>query len=347
MVSRTTPSLSPGCSRFRTGFGCATANSTIPSSLTLAVTPTSTRPSRTSTGWSSKRNTRFKSTGVHTVYDAGGQIDGPAPSGNGRTGKYQGLLNSTETPALALPSALRVPGAHYCSSADCSELNNVAGFPAAGGPGVSTGRIDPGSVVVEGTQGFISQTEIIEWGKLPYLVNENGGIRGHVVYSSTRPFEQPQLPFQNLWEPLVPGVTINLYQESQAPDGTTALKLVDQTQTSSWDAYAQGFRPLANGTPSTTPNMNCPGQDANDPFFPYTLAGTSNFLTPNQALPNNSQFKCYDGMHNFNQMQPAPYDGLYQFPSQACSGTATSLPATVNGATVTVACATVSNTNFN
>ena len=291
-------------------------------------------------------NTRFKSTGVHTVYDAGGQIDGPAPSGNGRTGKYQGLLNSTETPALALPSALRVPGAHYCSSADCSELNNVAGFPAAGGPGGSTGRIDPGSVVVEGTQGFISQTEIIEWGKLPYLVNENGGIRGHVVYSSTRPFDDPQLLFQNLWEPLVPGVTINLYQESQAPDGTTALKLVDQTQTSSWDAYAQGFRPLANGTPSTTPNMNCPGQDANDPFFPYTLAGTSNFLTPNQALPNNSQFKCYDGMHNFNQMQPAPYDGLYQFPSQACSGTATSFPATVNGATVTVACATVPNTNF-
>ena len=32
-------------------------------------------------------------------------------------------------------------------------------------------------------------------------------------------------------------------------------------------------------------------------------------------LPNNSQFKCYDGMHNWNQLQPAPYDGMYQFPS--------------------------------
>ena len=30
---------------------------------------------------------------------------------------------------------------------------------------------------------------------------------------------------------------------------------------------------------------------------------------------NNSQFKCYDGMHNWNQVQPAPYDGMYQFPS--------------------------------
>jgi len=32
------------------------------------------------------------------------------------------------------------------------------------------------------------------------------------------------------------------------------------------------------------------------------------------ALPNNSQFKCYDGMHNWNQ-SAAPYDGMYQFPS--------------------------------
>jgi hypothetical protein len=284
-------------------------------------------------------NTRFKSTGVHTVYDAGGQIDGPAPSGNGKGGAYQGLLNSTETAALAVPGALRVPGAHYCSNGDCSELANVAGFPAAGGPGGSTGRIDPGSVVSEGVQGFISQTEIIEWGKLPYDVNENGGIRGHVVYSSTRPFDDPQLLFQNLWEPLVPGVTINLYQEKLAADGTMGLTLVDQTKTSSWDTYAQGFRSAG------VPNLNCPGQDPNDPFFPYTLAGTTNFLTPASTIPSNSQFKCYDGMHNFNQVQPAPYDGLYQFPSQACSGTATSFTATINGTAVTVACATIANTN--
>ncbi len=289
-------------------------------------------------------NTRFKNTGVHTVYDAGGQIDGPAPGGNGRTGKYQGLLNTTE--AIPLPSTLRVPGAHYCSSADCSELNGVAGFPAAGGSGGSTGRIDPGSVVAEGTQGFISQTQIIEWGKLPYLVNENGGIRGHVVYSSTRPFDDPQLLFQNLWEPLVPNVTINLYQEKLAADGSVGLTLVDQTVTSSFDKFAQGFRLNANGTVSTTPNMNCPGQDPADPFLPYTLAGTTNYLTPASALPNNSQYKCYDGMHNFNQVQPAPYDGLYQFPSQACSGTATSFTATISGTAVTVACATVANTNF-
>ena len=44
-------------------------------------------------------------------------------------------------------------------------------------------------------------------------MGENGGITGTVVYSSTRPFDDPRLLFQNLWEPLVPRVTVRLYQE--------------------------------------------------------------------------------------------------------------------------------------
>ena len=279
-------------------------------------------------------DTRFKNTGVHVVYDYGGQIDGPSgtnclgaasggssnqantatnPCGNGNGGSYQGLLNSKE--AIPLPTNLRYPGSYYCEFGDCSELIGSTGFPnPASSHTGSTGRVDPGSVITEGLQGFLSQTEIIEWGKLPYAAGENGGIRGHVVYSSTRPFDDPTILFQNLWEPLVPNVTINLYQESPAPDGTVLLKLVDTTVTSSWDAYAQGTRSGA-GTAGAIPNLNCGGQSTADPFFNYTLAGTPQWLAPTQPLPNNSQYKCYDGMHNFNQVQPAPYDGLYIFPS--------------------------------
>jgi hypothetical protein len=190
---------------------------------------------------------------------------------------------------------------------------------------------------VEGWQGGLSEFDMIDWGKTPYIPGENGGIVGHVINSTTRPFDDPRMLFQNLWEPLVPNVTINLYQEGTAPDGSTSLTLVDTTQTSSWDSWAQGFRA---GT--TTPNMSCTGQDpVNDPFFSYTLAGTTNFLYPGTPLPNNSQFKCYDGYHNLNQIQPAPYDGRYHFPSQTCL---------TPGATFTVAgnltayhCATVAN----
>jgi hypothetical protein len=277
--------------------------------------------------------TRFKATGVHVVNDAGGQLDGPAPNGNGNGGPYQAILNSTET--FPLPPSLRIPGAVYCGKADCSDVN-LSTNPTGGGPGGSTGRIDPGTVLSEGWQGGLSQFDIIEWGKQPYAAGENGGIRGHVVYNSTRPFDDPGILFQNLWEPLVPNVSVNLYQESVAPDGTTSMKLVDTTTTSSWDAWAQGFR--ADGV---TPNMSCPGEDSADPFFSYTLAGTPNYLNPNVTIPYNSQYKCFDGYHNLSQIQPAPYDGMYQFPSSTCMTPGTTF--SVAGNPTLYKCATVAN----
>ncbi|WP_185735470.1 Ig-like domain-containing protein [Burkholderia sp. Bp9090] len=246
--------------------------------------------------------TRFKQTGVHVVYDAGGPADG---HGGGTSAIASGLANTLETNHL--PANLRIPGAVYCDNADCS------GFSIQNGPGSSaaspsTGRIDPPWVTTEGWQGFIGNAEFVEFGKKPFAAGENGGIKGEVVYASTRPFDDPALLLHLSWTPNVPNVTVNLYKEGTAADGTTSLTLVDTTQTSSWDRWAQGFR--SDGIP----NMNCPGQDATSPFF-FTLKGSRQWLNPDTALPNDSQFKCYDGMHAFNQVQPAPFDGMYQFPS--------------------------------
>lgn len=234
--------------------------------------------------------TRYKGTGVHTVNDAGGQVDTDGP--------YKGFLSSKET--FAVPEANRVPGSVYCGTPDCTDVN-LATNPTGGGPGGSTGRIDQGTTLSEGIQAFISQPQFIDFGKTPYSKGENGGIVGHVVYASTRPFDDPQQLFQNTWAPLVPRVTVNLYREDTAADGTQSLTLVDSTQTTSWDDWANGINPKTG-----LPNMNCPGQNPSDPFFNYTL-GTGN------------QYKCYDSMHNWNQMQPAPYDGRYQFPSASCN----------------------------
>src|SRR5207237_6505197 len=137
------------------------------------------------------------------------------------------------------------------------------------------------------------------------------------------------------------GVTINLYQEGTAADGSQSLKLVDTTKTSSFDDWAQGFR--SNGVP----NMNCPGQGRDtgtnaDLFFftlfnqPMWLDAYNNGGTPAHTIPNNSQFKCYDGMHNWNQLQPTPYDGMYQFPSVIGINPTTGRPATPAGVTAGV-----------
>src|SRR5450631_1444036 len=284
--------------------------------------------------------TRYKNTGTHVVYDAGGPPDGALDSqGNAYCGT-SGFPACGDASSLAahkantveqasLPRELRVPGAVYCANANCTDVT-LLNTPNGGGTGGSTGRIDPPWVLTEGWQGFSGQNNFLEFGKTPYVTGENGGIRGHVVYSSTRPFDDPQLLVQNVWEPLVPNVTMNLYQEGTAPDGSISLTLVDTTQTSSFDAWAQGFR--SDGKP----NMNCPGQSTTDLFY-FSLYNQPNWLdvynnggTPVHTIPYNSQYKCYDGMHNWNQLQPAPYDGMYQFPSVTSLDPTSGLPLSTN-----------------
>jgi hypothetical protein len=273
--------------------------------------------------------TRYKTTGIHTVYDAGGPPDGASYCGTngypkcGAAGTpYEHMANTVDP--YPLPSNLSVPGAIYCTTAACTGQSISTGVAVPSSPNASTGRIDPPWVAAEGWQGFSGQSNYIEFAKTPYAPTENGGIKGHVIYASTRPFDDPQWLVQTQWEPLVPHVTMNLYQEGFATDGVTpTLTLVDSTQTSSFDDWAQGFR--SDGQP----NMNCPGQGtasggANPDLFFYTLYNQPNYLNlynsyfnggTLNSLPNNSQFKCYDGMHNWNQLQPAPYDGMYSFPS--------------------------------
>jgi len=302
---------------------------------------------------------RYKNTGTHVVYDAGGPADGSpgctsttvphAPCGNSAIAAH--MANTAEQ--VSVPVALRIPGAVYCAGADCAgksinptvtgggstnSSDPISACTTSASTGVttctstlSTGRIDPPWVKSEGWQGFSGQNSFIEFGKATFapangtLPAENGGIRGEVIYASTRPFDDPQLLLHTSWTPDVPGVTINLYQVGTAPDGSQSLTLVDTTKTSSFDDWAQGFYP---GT-ANKPYMSCPGQlpaptssNAGDLFF-FTLFNQPTYLdvynnggtTPAHTIPNNSQFKCYDGMHNWNQVQPAPYDGAYQFPS--------------------------------
>jgi hypothetical protein len=285
-------------------------------------------------------STRYKNTGTHVVYDAGGPADGTCTSTTAPCGSSTiagNLANTFET--VSVPTALQVPGAVYCTGADCGgfsiavpgtsaaasscTIDPTSGATACTGTPRSTGRIDPPWVLSEGWQGFSGQNSFIEFGKRPFAAGENGGIRGEVIYASTRPFDDPQLLIHTSWTPDVPGVTINLYRVGTAADGSQSLTMVDTTKTSSFDDWAQGFYP---GT--SKPYMNCPGQltqptasAAGDLFF-FTLYNQPMYLdvynnggTPAHTIPNNSQFKCYDGMHNWNQVQPAPYDGLYTFPS--------------------------------
>jgi hypothetical protein len=307
-------------------------------------------------------STRFKNSGTHVVYDAGGPVDGSSPGGVvcsdstqkqklcGSSNIAQNLANTHED--YPLPAELSLPGSVYCADADCTNevVSGTAPTGIAAGPVASsttknsTGRIDAAWVNSYGWQGFSGQNNFLEFGKRQFMPGENGGIHGHVVYGSTRPFDDPQLLLQLSWEPLVPHVRINLYKEDLAPDGVTpTLTLVDHTETSSFDDWAQGFRQdpltgafLKDSNNNYIPNISCPGQQGTtDPFY-FGLSGQPQYLdvynnagdpTLAKAISHDAQFKCYDGMHNWNQLQPAPYDGMYSFPSVVAIDPASGKPA--------------------
>jgi len=273
-------------------------------------------------------STRFKPTGTHVVYDAGGPADG-TPGGASST-IADHLANTIER--VSLPLNQRVPGAVYCADADCTNASIATGAGNATGTcttdpttgiqtctGLSTGRIDPPQAWgnTEGWQGLLGQNSFVEFGVKSFDSGENGGITGQVIYASTRPFDDPTLLLQLSWEPGVARVKVNLYQKTVDPQyGTERLKLVDTTTTASWDDWAQGFHLAADGV-TKIPNMNCPGQDPTSPFF-ATLKDSKQWLdaaSPKTSLPNHALFKCYDGWSMLNQVQPAPYDGMYRFPS--------------------------------
>src|SRR4029077_1251252 len=143
--------------------------------------------------------TRYKNTGTHVVYDAGGPADGTpcgsavnpptAPCGNSTIARF--YANTAET--VSVPTNLRVPGAVYCATADCTGKSIASGPGSSDPPSacnadssgnvtcgttLSTGRIDPPWVVTEGWQGFSGQNSFVEFGKTPFAAGENGGIPG-------------------------------------------------------------------------------------------------------------------------------------------------------------------------
>ncbi len=127
--------------------------------------------------------TRFKPTGVTVTVDNGGDVSG---------GPYPGLL--------------------YPQTQDPTDPANDNTSPD------QSFRTELGStVLLEGFQGFLGQTNLFQWGKVDWPEGENGGISGIVYYASTRAENDPALAAGEPWEPGVPGVTMRLYRKVTTP----------------------------------------------------------------------------------------------------------------------------------
>jgi hypothetical protein len=253
----------------------------------------------------------------------------PAPAGTsssvGSIAVPQGGTNYTTTPTVTISG-----GSGSGATATAVVTSGVIASIMVTNPG--SGYLYTPTVTISDSSGSGAVATATLTATTTKQVAENGGIHGTVNYAATRPFDDASQMIQQPWQPYVPNVTVNLYQEGFASDGVTpTLTMVDTTTTSSWDAWAQGFYPGSSAGSGSgagqKPYMSCPGQDvaANDLFY-FTLFDQPNYLdyyasihsggtVPIHPLPYNSQFKCYDAMKINNQIQPAPYDGKYFFPS--------------------------------
>ncbi len=121
-------------------------------------------------------STRYKTTGIHTVYDAGGPADGSPSCGPsngaracGTSAAYNFLANTFE--AVPLPADLSVPGAVYCAKADCTA--EAASFAAGTAIPSSRQPLPPAASIhrglaAEGWSGLTGQSNWIDIGKAPY-----------------------------------------------------------------------------------------------------------------------------------------------------------------------------------
>ena len=240
---------------------------------------------------------RFKATGATIVVDAGGEIDA------GDAWSFGGALNPQPQ----------------------SENSN------------QPYRIETGPVLTQAYQGFLGQTNVIQWGKKNYAPGENGGISGIVYYATTRAEDNPRLAGAEPWEPGIPRMQVALYNDNFSGsvfngnlefgsdgivddinnDGEHTLTDVDNYPFDSAASPFPGpedFDNNGNGVFDAGDAVQVTTTDSWDDSQPTGCQGEVFML--DGVTPTD----CFDGLRNFNQIRPGVFDGGYAFDAYVPGG---------------------------
>ncbi|PKN13259.1 MAG: hypothetical protein CVU69_02870 [Deltaproteobacteria bacterium HGW-Deltaproteobacteria-4] len=249
---------------------------------------------------------RYKATGMTAVVDAGGEV---LPD-NGWAMPSRGKL----TPQ---------PQAEINPNTD----NNLS-------------RTETGPVLTQGLMLFLNQTNVIDWGKHEYEMGENGGISGIVYYAVTRAENDPRYAAGEDWEPGIPRVQVNLYQDFRTnatgvpgPDGKIDDLDRDGMETlADVDNYPFGWR---DGTVAKGPedlDRNANGIFDSGDAIQITTSDSWDDALPSgciQTLPviaGQEARECFDNFGTWNQVRPALFDGGYAFASYVPGGLSSGRP---------------------
>ncbi|HWQ93602.1 MAG TPA: SdrD B-like domain-containing protein, partial [Clostridia bacterium] len=247
---------------------------------------------------------RFKATGMTAIVDEGGTISPDQgwtmPSDNNRNPQPQ----------------------YETDPVSGVVLSNASGLIAINNPntGNNLSRTETGPVLTEAMHLFLNQNNRIDWGKINYAENENGGISGIVFYSITRAENDPREAVGDPWEPGVPRVQMVLYSD------TNFNKIIDDLDNDGGitladvDNYPLGW---ADGGPKGSEDVDYDDDDEFDPGDALQIAWTDSW---DDAMPSGSiqlnppvvLGKPIIGSDNYgtwNQIRPGVFDGGYAFTS--------------------------------
>jgi len=258
---------------------------------------------------------RFKATGATIVVDAGG----PVPADEGWANTSRNVLNPQ--PQFD-ENGVPLINDNTCTAPN-STCNNLS-------------RTETGPVLLQAFQGFIGQTNVIQWGKAPYVSGENGGITGIVFYATTRAENDPQFGAGDPWEPGVPRVQVNLYQDSDKNgviddldfDGTVTPTDVDNYPFGWSKGGAKGAEDVDrndNGIFDSGDAIQFTTSDSWDDNRPKGCQGEVFLVHGDPTAPTD----CYDGLRNFNQVREGVFDGGYAFSTYYPGGIASGNPPAV------------------
>ena len=191
-------------------------------------------------------------------------------------------------------------------------------------------RTETGAVLTQAFQGFLGQTNSIEFGKSNYAEGENGGISGLAIYAITRAEDDPRYAAAEEWEPGIPRVQIALFQDSldtngaSMPNGDQIIDDINGTagiQLPDVDNY-----PLDNFPGDEDIDRNSNGTFDNGDAIEVTWTDSWDDSNPTDCGGSNGagfeaiDTKCFDGLRNWNQIRPGIFDGGYAFPENLPSG---------------------------
>jgi len=196
--------------------------------------------------------------------------------------------------------------------------------------GNTLSRTETGMVLTQAFQGFMGQTSVIEWGKSNYGAGENGGISGIVYYATTRAENNPRYAAAEVWEPGIPRVQVNLYQDFDCDGIIDDFDHDSMPTRADVDNYPFGW---AEGGLKGDEDVDYNENDQFDPGDAIQITTTDSW---DDSLPTGCPGEpyslhgvptdCFDGLRNFNQVRPGVFDGGYAFTSYFPYGMAAQFP---------------------